>query len=71
MRNLLLIIFLGAFSNLAYGQIGENVFAFLNLPLSARTSALGGKNVSLVEPDASLIFNNPGLLGSEMDGLVS
>lgn len=71
MRNLLLIILLGAFSNLTYGQIGENAFTFLNLPLSARSSALGGKNVSLIEPDASLIFNNPGLLGSEMDGLVS
>lgn len=40
------------------------MFSFLELPTSAHTVALGGKNISTIEDDASLIFQNPALLGS-------
>lgn len=52
-------------------QTGDNVFSFLRLPLSARANALGGTNLSLVERDPSLIFQNPALLGAEMDKMVN
>ncbi|MDH8701058.1 hypothetical protein M2138_000396 [Dysgonomonadaceae bacterium PH5-43] len=59
---LLLIIPLNIF-----GQAGKSTFDYLLLPQSARTSALGGNNVSLIETDVSLIYDNPAALGIEMD----
>ena len=52
-------------------QTGGESFAFMRYPASARVMALGGYNVALVEPDASLAFQNPGLLGPESDGNLS
>lgn len=53
---------------LALGQLGgESTYQFLNLPLSARTSALGGKIATSNEADLSLVFSNPSLLDSTMD----
>jgi len=52
-------------------QTGDEVFTFLRYPTSTRANALGGNNVSLIERDPSLIFHNPALLGSEMDGMVN
>ncbi len=51
----------------ARGQESTSVFNFLNLPTSAHTTALGGRNISLIEDDASLIFQNPALLASVSD----
>jgi hypothetical protein len=55
----------------ATAQNGEEVFTFLRYPFSARVSALGGNNVSVVERDPSLVFHNPALSGAEMDGMVN
>lgn len=44
-----------------------SVFDFLNLPTSSHAMALGGKNISLIEDDASLIFHNPALMSSVSD----
>jgi hypothetical protein len=54
-----------------FAQDGHDAFAFLRFPTSARTGALGGYNVSLVETESGLIFQNPALLGAEMSGKVS
>lgn len=43
-------------------QESGSVFNFLNLPVSAHSTALGGKNISLVEDDISLAMQNPALL---------
>ena len=51
----------------ARGQESTSVFNFLNLPTSAHATALGGRNISLIEDDASLIFQNPALLASVSD----
>ena len=51
-----------------HAQEGDDGFAFLRFPSSSRVSALGGYSVSLVEPDPSLAFHNPALLGGETDG---
>jgi len=48
-------------------QEGKSVFDFLQLPTSVRAAALGGTNVSLIENDLSLVFQNPAFLGQEMD----
>lgn len=46
------------------GQESGSVFNFLKLPTSAHATALGGKNISLIEDDAALIFQNPAALAS-------
>lgn len=48
-------------------QDGEKVYRFLDLPNSTRADALGGTNVSVIENDVSLVFQNPAALGKEMD----
>ena len=50
-----------------WAQEGKSTFDFLQLPTSVRASALGGTNVSIIENDLSLIFQNPAFLGQEMD----
>ncbi|MDR0769040.1 MAG: type IX secretion system protein PorQ [Dysgonamonadaceae bacterium] len=51
----------------ASAQDGNSAFTYLLLPGSARAAALGGTNISIVEDDLSLIYQNPGFLGQEMD----
>ena len=48
-------------------QESGSVFNFLNLPVSAHSTALGGKNISLVEDDISLAMQNPALLTGVSD----
>lgn len=48
-------------------QGNTSIFDFLNLPTSSHAMALGGKNISLIEDDASLIFQNPALMSSVSD----
>ena len=50
-----------------YAQEGNDGYALLRFPTSARVSALGGYSVSLVEADPALAFHNPALLGGETD----
>lgn len=45
-------------------QESESVFNFLSLNSSAHANALGGRNISLIEDDASLTLQNPALLSS-------
>lgn len=49
------------------GQESGSIFNFLNLPVSAHSVALGGKNVSLIEDDISLAMQNPALLTGVSD----
>jgi len=50
-----------------WAQGGHSTFDYLLLPHSARSSAVGGVNLSVIENDASLIYDNPAFLGYEMD----
>jgi hypothetical protein len=59
------LLFLGVFPLGA--QEGKTTFNFLTLPNSVHASALGGNNISIIENDLSLVYQNPGLLGQEMD----
>lgn len=51
----------------AAAQESNSVFNFLEMPVSAHATALGGRNISLIEDDASLVFGNPALLSSVSD----
>lgn len=48
-------------------QESSSVFNFLSLPTSSHTNALGGRNISMVENDASLILQNPALMSGVDD----
>lgn len=54
-------------STSAIAQDGENGYRFLDVPVSAHSAALGGRNISIVEDDASLMFNNAALLSNVSD----
>ncbi|MDD4513935.1 type IX secretion system protein PorQ [Massilibacteroides sp.] len=71
MKHILFVLILTSLSLPISAQQGEEVFSFLHYPTSSRANALGGNTVSLIERDPSLIFHNPGLLGSEMDGMLN
>lgn len=65
------IFFLLHLSTKAQAQGSSSIFDFLNLPTSSHAMALGGKNISLIEDDASLIFHNPALMSSVSDKTLS
>ncbi len=50
-----------------HAQESETGYDFLRLPVSAHAAALGGDNITLVEDDEALIFNNPALLSTVSD----
>lgn len=71
MRKLLILfsLILCVFSLTA--QEGKSAFEYLLIPNSVRASALGGNNVSVIENDISLIYQNPAFLGQEMDKTIN
>ena len=52
---------------LGHAQEGRSIFNFLNLPTSSHALALGGKNITLVDDDASLAAINPALMANVTD----
>lgn len=50
------------FGGKAYAQEGSNTYAFLGIPVSAHSAALGGNNISIIEDDITLMYTNPALL---------
>ncbi|MDL2256742.1 type IX secretion system protein PorQ [Bacteroidales bacterium OttesenSCG-928-I14] len=67
MRKILFVLLLFMPTTFLFAQEGKTTFDYLMLPVSAHAAALGGTNVSFIEPDVSLVFNNPAFLGYEMD----
>lgn len=65
------ILSLVLFSAASHAQESTSIFNFLNLPTSSHAMALGGKNISLIEDDASLVFQNPALMSSVSDKTLS
>lgn len=66
MKKLALLISL--FSALAItAQIGgTKTYRFLDIPMTARSAALGGNNMSIWGEDINLLYNNPALLNPAM-----
>ncbi len=52
-------------------QEKSSSFNFLKLPASAHAAALGGINISLIDHDATLAFNNPAMLASVSDKTIN
>lgn len=50
---------------------GDNTYEFLNLPWSARASALGGAVVSLSDGESSFVLHNPSKASVDMSGTLS
>lgn len=45
---------------------GDNIWDFLNVPVSARSTSLGGQQISIYDEDLNFVYNNPSLLNSSM-----
>jgi hypothetical protein len=71
MRKIFILYFLILSNFLVGAQEGNSAFTYLLLPGSARAAALGGNNISIIENDLSLIYQNPGFLGQEMDKTIN
>lgn len=63
--------FLFLISVLLLAQGGNNVYPFLNIPVSARQAALGGDVVSIRDHDVNFAAVNPALLNVEMHNQLS
>ena len=66
-RNIMAILLLMAAIITANAQESQTEYNFLRLPVSAHAAALGGDNISIIEDDLTLMFNNPALLSSVSD----
>lgn len=71
MRKKFLNILLMAFSLGASAQTGSDAYEFLSVPVSAHSAALGGNNVSALDDDVTLVFNNPALLSNVSDKMLN
>lgn len=52
------------------GKASNAAYQFLNLPYSAKASALGGIHISAIQSDLGLAMYNPSLLNKSMDGWI-
>lgn len=55
---------------LSFSQTGTTVYNFLNIPISARQSALGGDAISVRDFDVNFSAVNPALMNLEMDNRI-
>lgn len=49
----------------------QTEYNFLRLPVSGHAAAIGGDNVTVIDDDEALIFNNPALLSSVSDKTIN
>ena len=71
MKKVVFFALLTLFALKTHAQESQTGYNFLRLPVSAHAAALGGDNVTLIEDDASLIFQNPALLASVSDKTIN
>lgn len=55
----------------SFAQAGTGLYRFLDFSSSARTTSLGGMNVSLIDNDITMIFQNPALLTEKTHNMLS
>jgi hypothetical protein len=65
--SVLLLFILGWTSFVAAQRGGERIFEFVQLPTSARSTALGGSQIAALTNDYGLVGGNPAMLNPEMD----
>ena len=71
MKKTSFIIILTIMAIAARAQDSRTGYNFLKLPVSAHAAALGDDNISIIEDDESMIFNNPALLSSVSDKTIN
>ena len=71
MKKVALLLLLTFLAVEVRAQDSRTEYNFLRLPVSAHAAALGGDNVSIIEDDEALIFNNPALLSSVSDKTIN
>lgn len=71
MKKVVFFALLALFTVKLYAQESQTEYNFLRLPVSAHAAALGGDNITLIEDDGALIFQNPALLASVSDKTVN
>lgn len=72
MSRSLSILFLGSLAISASGQLGgQTAFRILDIPMSARSAALGGNYIAVMDNDLNLGVFNPGLLNEGMRSQVA
>ncbi len=67
LKRIIYCLFVCIIFHQAFAQSGTSVYPFLNLPVSARQSALGGDAVSVRDYDVSFAGINPSLMNLDMD----
>jgi long-subunit fatty acid transport protein len=67
MKYRLLILVMTMLPLSASAQETQTDYNFLRLPISAHAAALGGDNITIIEDDPTLVFNNPALISSVSD----
>ena len=71
MKKIFLVLLFSLLTTTVLAQESQTEYNFLRLPVSAHAAALGGDNITIIENDASLIFNNPALLTSVDDKTIT
>lgn len=72
MKRLLLICIITISGIAAFAQVGgNNTYEFLNLPISARVTALGGNLISVKDNDLNVSLINPSLLTDSMNNNIA
>ena len=67
MKKVVFSLLVALWALFANAQESQTQYNFLRLPVSAHSAALGGDNITIIEDDPTLTFNNPALLGSVSD----
>lgn len=67
MKKTVSTLLLAFFTAATLAQESQTAYNFLRLPISAHAAALGGDNITIIEDDPTLTFNNPALLSSVSD----
>ena len=65
------IIFLLLPISIISQSAGESTYQFLNIPVSPRQLALGGKTITTFDNDVSMALYNPSTINQEMDNIFS
>ena len=70
-KSFIALLFIFAYSQIALPQAGASIYQILDLPLDARSIALGGINVSTREGSVDMAISNPALLSAEAKNTIS
>ena len=66
-KTILVLVLYVLFAFPAKAQTGSSVFAFMDIPMTARFNSYGGTNVSVRDGDLGMSLSNPALLNEQTD----